>query len=98
MYLKVPKMKKKKVNGTLINNLRYADDTVIIADSPDGLQRLLNHTSTKGDLVGLKINTAKRKILVENRVPNQPVYIDLYGIQLTKVSKFKYLGNPRRSE
>jgi len=28
-----------KVNGKLINNLRYADDTVIIADSPEELQQ-----------------------------------------------------------
>lgn len=30
-----------KINGQIINNLRYADDTVIIADTPEGLQRLL---------------------------------------------------------
>jgi len=52
-----------KVNGKLINNLRYADDTVIIADSPEGLQRLIDSISTSGDEMGLRINISKTKTI-----------------------------------
>ena len=32
-----------RIGGTVVNNLRYADDTVIIAESEEQLQRLINH-------------------------------------------------------
>ena len=38
------------INGTLVNNIRYADDTVLIADSEESLQRLVDlvvHASSK---------------------------------------------------
>lgn len=37
------------------HNLRYADDTVVIADSPEALQRLINKICTKGEQLSLKI-------------------------------------------
>ena len=36
-----------RIGGTVVNNLRYADDTVIIAESKEQLQRLLNVVVTK---------------------------------------------------
>lgn len=43
------------------NNLRYADDTVVIADSPEVVQRLINKISTKGEQLSLKINIDKER-------------------------------------
>lgn len=50
-----------KVNGKHINNLRYADDSAILAQSPEGLQRLLEVICKEGDTFGLKINISKEK-------------------------------------
>lgn len=50
-----------EINGTLVNNLRYADDTVIISESTEELQRFLNKISAEGNLVGRKVNTLKTK-------------------------------------
>ena len=50
-----------KVNGRFVNNIRYADDTVIIANSQEGLQNLINAITREGDAFGLKINTEKNE-------------------------------------
>ena len=41
-----------KINGENINNIRYADDTVLIADSAENLQRLLDMTIEKSEEMG----------------------------------------------
>ncbi|VEN57771.1 unnamed protein product [Callosobruchus maculatus] len=81
-----------KINGETLNNLRYADDTAIIADSPEALQRLLNQLTAVGDRYGLKINTTKTKILIISKTPEPPVDISIYGKRIDVEEKFKYLG------
>ena len=44
-----------KINGENINNIRYADDTVLIADSVENLQRLLDITIEKSEEMGLTL-------------------------------------------
>ena len=82
-----------KVNGKLVNNLRYADDTVIIADSPEGLQRLIDSILTSGDAMGLRINISKTKIMQISRNQNNNFNINIYGSPIEQVTKFKYLGS-----
>lgn len=43
------------VNGELLNNKRYADDTVIFADNLQGPQQLMNSVTTRNEKYGLKI-------------------------------------------
>ena len=45
-----------RVGDTVINNLRYADDTVIIAGSEEQLQRLMNAVVTESEKKGLFFN------------------------------------------
>ena len=45
-----------KTNGENINNIRYADDTVLIADSEENIQRLLDVTIEKSEEMGLTLN------------------------------------------
>ena len=52
------------MSGRTINNLRYADDIVLIATSQEALQRLVNKLSTASREYGLEINTKKTKVLV----------------------------------
>ena len=52
-----------KINGKTID-ICYADDTAVILDNPEALQRLLNRFTTVDDRYGFKINTTKTKILI----------------------------------
>ena len=45
------------------NNLRYADDTTLMAESEEELKRLLMRVKEKSDKVGLKLNIQKMKIM-----------------------------------
>lgn len=81
-----------RVNGIPINNIRYADDTVILADNADDLQALLHMVQEKSEHLGLKINSKKTKFMVvsKNNIPATPLYLN--GILIEEVTKFKYLG------
>ena len=50
-----------QIGGRLINNLRYADDVVLIAMSEAELQELIDRVTIASETVGLTINTAKNK-------------------------------------
>ena len=50
------------MSGRTINNLRYADDIVLIATSQEALQRLVNKLSTVSREYGLEINTKKTSV------------------------------------
>ena len=51
-----------KIAGRNISNLRYADDTTLMAESEDELKSLLMKVKGEGDKVGLKLNIQKTKI------------------------------------
>ena len=55
------------VNGSIINNIRYADDTVILATSMDDLQTLLDSISEESNAMGLHLNVKKKKWMVDRR-------------------------------
>ena len=57
-----------RICGTVVNNLRYADDTVIIAESEEQLQRLINVVVTKSEEKGLYLNSAKSFAMVFRRL------------------------------
>ena len=53
-----------KISGRNINNLRYADDTTLVAESEEGLKRLLmKKVKEESEKAGLKINIKKIKII-----------------------------------
>ena len=51
-----------------INNLRYADDTTLMAESKEKLKSLLMKVKEESDKAGLKLNIQKRKIM-----PSSPI-------------------------
>ena len=53
-----------KIDGRSINNLRYADDTTLMAESQEELKRLLMKVKKENEKVGLKLNIQKTNILV----------------------------------
>ena len=52
-----------KIAGTNINSLRYADDTILIAESEEELKRLLMKVKEKSEKAGLKLNIQKTMIM-----------------------------------
>ena len=52
-----------KIAGRNINNLRYADDTTIMAESEEELKSLLMKVKVESEKVGLKLNIQKTKIM-----------------------------------
>ena len=52
-----------KIAGRNINNLRYADDTTLMAESEEELKSLLMKVKEESEKVGLKFNIQKRKIM-----------------------------------
>ena len=52
-----------KIAGRNINNLRYADDTTLMAESEEELKSLLMKVKEENEKVGLKLNIQKAKIM-----------------------------------
>ena len=57
-----------KIAGRNINNLRYADDTTLIAESEEELKSLLMKVKEQGEKVGLKLNIQKTKIMASGPI------------------------------
>ena len=61
-----------KVGGQNITNLRYADDTVLLAKSVDTLQKLLDVVVRESELKGLLINCNKTECMVVSKKKDIP--------------------------
>ena len=57
-----------KIARRNINNLRYADDTTLMADSEEEIKRLLMKVKEESEKVGLKLNIQKTKILASGPI------------------------------
>ena len=83
-----------KVGGVNLNNIRYADDTVLVADTPEKLQALLNVVKRESERMGLNINIKKTEVMVASKKidpPNCNLYID--NTRIKQVDRFVYLGS-----
>ena len=77
-----------KIAGKNINNLRYADDTTLMAESEEELKNLLMKVKEESEKVGLKLNIQKAKIMASG--PISSWQID--GITVETVSDFIFGG------
>lgn len=77
-----------------VNNIRYADNTVLIVGNIDDLQHLVNVIRQHSKSMGLNINTKKMKFIIVTRdlnvFNNSSITFDTRPIE--RVNKFKYLG------
>ena len=64
-----------KIAGRHINNLRYEDDTTLLAESKEELKSFLMKVKVESEKVGLKLNIQKTKIMASN--PNTSWQIDV---------------------
>ena len=62
-----------KMAGTNINNLRYADDTTLMAESEEELKSLLMKVKEESEKVGLKLNIQKTKIMASGPPTSQEI-------------------------
>ena len=78
-----------KIAGRNINNLRYADDTTLMAESEEELKSLLMKVKVESKKVGLKLNSQKTKIMVSG-----PITLwEIDGETVEIVSDFTFLGS-----
>ena len=78
-----------KIAGRNINNLRYADDTTLMAESEEELKGLLMKVKEESDKVGLKLNIQKTKIM-----PSGPITSwQIDGKTMETVRDFIFLQN-----
>ena len=75
-----------KIAGRNINNLRYADDTTLMAESEEELKSLLVKVKEESEKVGLKLNIQKTKIMASGPIIS-------WQIEGEKVEDFIYLGS-----
>ena len=57
-----------KISGRNINNLRYADDTTLMAESEEELKSLLMKVKEESEKVGLKLNIQKTEIMASGSI------------------------------
>ena len=74
--------------GKKVNNLRYADDTTLMAESEEELKSLLKKMKKESEKVGLKLNTQKMKIMASGPVTSW----EIDGETVEKVSDFIFGG------
>uniref|UniRef100_A0A8D8WNS4 Craniofacial development protein 2 n=2 Tax=Cacopsylla melanoneura TaxID=428564 RepID=A0A8D8WNS4_9HEMI len=80
------------INGTHINNLRYADDTVLLAENMEDLQGMLNKVIRISEEYGLTLNTKKTKCMIVTKRNNPPEQLIAGGDIIEQVGAYTYLG------
>ena len=78
-----------KIAGRNINNLRYADDTTLMAESEEELKSLLMKVKEESEKVGLKLNIQKTKIMASNPI----ISWQIDGATMATVRDFVFLGS-----
>ena len=78
-----------KIPGRNINNLRYADDTALMAESEEELKSLLMKVKVESEKVGLKLNIQKTKIMVSGPITSWQID----GETVERVTDY-FLGAP----
>ncbi|GFR80495.1 catenin (Cadherin-associated protein), alpha 3 [Elysia marginata] len=88
----IEEMEGLKIGGHNINNIRYADDTVLTVDSEEKLQELLNKVVEESKNKGLELNSKKTESMVITRktsIPKCEIEIEVNTIK--QANSFKYL-------
>ena len=80
-----------RINGTIVNNLRFADDIDLMAESGSQLQELTTRVHESSKRFGLKINGEKTKTMTIGK-EKEKINITLEKEELEQVAEFVYLG------
>ena len=80
-----------KITGRNINNLRYADDTTLMAESEEEPKSLLMKVKVESEKVGLKLNIQKTKIMAFGPITSW----EIDGQTMETVRDFLFWGAPK---
>ena len=78
-----------KIAGRNINNLRYADDTTLMAESEEEQKSLLTKVKEESEKVGLKLNIQKTKIMASGPITSWQTDVET----METVTDFIFLGS-----
>ena len=78
-----------KIGGRNINNLRYVDNTTLMAESEEGLKSLLMKVKEENEKAGLKVNIQKTKIMASGPIPSWQIDEET----METVTDFIFLGS-----
>ena len=78
-----------KIIGRNINNLRYVDDTTLMAESEEEIKSFLMKVKEESEKVGLKLNIQKTKIMASGPITSWQIF----GETVETVSEFIFLGS-----
>ena len=78
-----------KISGRNINDLRYADDTTLMAESKEELKSLLMKVKEESEKVGLELNIQKTKIMASSPITSW----EIDGETVETVADFIFLGS-----
>ena len=78
-----------KIDGRNINNLRYADDTTLMAESKEELKNLLMKVKEESEKAGLKLNIQKTKTMASGPITSWQID----GETVETVAEFIFLGS-----
>ena len=79
-----------KIAGRNINNLRYADDTTLLAESEEELKSLLLKVKEESEKVGLKLNIQKTKIMASGPITSREI-----DGEIVETVQALFLGAPK---
>ena len=78
-----------RIAGRKINNLRYAGDTILMAESEEELKRLLKKLKEESEKAGLKLNIQKTRIMASGPITSWQIE----GEKVETVTDFTFLGS-----
>ena len=82
------------INGRNVNNIRYADDTVLIAETEEDLQHILDKVIEESESLGLSLDAKKTYSMTVSKKQSPPTRtLAANGIEIKHVEKFHYLGS-----
>ena len=82
-----------KIARRNINNLRYTDDTTLMAESEEELKSLLMKAKQESEKVGSKLNIQKTKIMASGPITSWEIDGEIDGETVETVSDFIFLGS-----
>ena len=82
-----------KIAGRNINNLRYADDSTLMAESEEELKSLLMKVKEKSEKIGLKLNIQKTKIMASGSITSRQIEGETMTVFIFRGSKITADGD-----
>ena len=81
------------INGKNLNNLRHADDAVLINEMENQLQMMLDKVNETCKEYKMDINVKKTKVMVISKMNDGKCECSINGVKLEQVTHYKYLGS-----